>query len=50
MILVDLLNSEVRIHGRKEMVSNAIKIYCKSIFDALEEKDTSLIRFYSYEL
>lgn len=50
MCLVDLLNSEVRIHGRKEVVSNAIKIYCKSIFDALEEKDISLIRFYQYEL
>lgn len=50
MILVDLLNSEVKINGRNEYVSNAIKIYCKSIFDALGENDTSLIMFYNYEL
>ena len=50
MMLVDLLNSEVRINNRNEIVNNAIKIYCKSIFDALEEKDVSLIRFYNYEL
>lgn len=50
MLLVDLLNTEVRINGRTETVSNAIKIYCKSVFEALEEKDSSLIRFYYYEL
>ena len=50
MILVDLLNSEVRINGRTENVNNAIKIYCRSVFEALEEKDSSLIRFYNYEL
>lgn len=50
MLLVDLLNSEVRINGRIELVGNAIKIYCRSVFDALEEKDVSLIKFYSYEL
>lgn len=50
MMLVDLLNSEVRINGRSELVENAIKIYCKSIFDALEERDVSLIRFFGYEL
>jgi CRISPR-associated protein cas1 len=26
-----------------------VKIYCKSIFDALEQKDISLIRFYENE-
>lgn len=50
MQLVDLLNQEVRINGRNELVGNAIKIYCRSIFDALEEKDVSLIKFYNYEL
>lgn len=44
--LVDLLNSMVVIAGRSEYVSNAIKIYCKSIFDALNENDVSLIKFY----
>lgn len=46
IILVDLLNSMVVIAGRSEYVSNAVKIYCKSIFDALNEKDTSLIKYY----
>ena len=27
-------------------INNAIKIYCKSIFDALNENDVSLIKFY----
>ncbi len=48
--MVNLLNSEVRIAGRTEVVINAIKIYCKSVFDALEENDISLIKFYDYEL
>ena len=46
MELVNLLNSEVSISGRNEYVVNAIKIYTRSIFDALQENDVSLIRFY----
>ena len=46
MELVNLLNNEVSINGRREYVVNAIKIYTRSIFDALEENDVSLIRFY----
>lgn len=50
MLLVDLLNEDVKINGRNELVGNAIKIYCRSVFDALEENDVSLIKFYNYEL
>lgn len=50
MQIVNLLNKEVLIANRVETVNHAIKIYTKSIFDALEEKDTSLIKFYNYEL
>lgn len=46
MALINLLNSTVVIAGRSEYVSNAVKIYCKSIFDALNERDISLIRYY----
>lgn len=46
MELVNILNQEVRIDGRRQFVNNAIKIYCKSVFDALGESDVSLIRFY----
>lgn len=50
MQLVNILNQEVRIDGRIQYVNNAIKIYCKSVFDALNEDDSSLIRFYGIEL
>ena len=50
MCLVNLMNTEVSIDGRINNVSNAIKIYCRSVFDALNEKDISLIRFYKNEL
>lgn len=50
MKLVDILNQEVWINERKELVNNAIKIYCKSVFDAIEDADVSEIRFYQNEL
>lgn len=50
MQLVNILNTEVRIDGKIQYVNNAIKIYCKSVFDALNENDSSLIRFYKIEL
>ena len=48
--LIDILNHTVMINGRSEYVGNAIKIYCKSILDALCNEDVSLIRFYRNEL
>lgn len=48
--LVTLLQKEVLIAGRKEYLNNAVKIYCKSIFDALNDNDISLIKFYRNEL
>lgn len=48
--LVDILNQEVQIDGRIQYVNNAIKIYCKSVLEALNEDDSSLIRFYKIEL
>lgn len=50
MQLVNLLNQEVEINGKVQYVVNAIKVYCKSVFDALNEDDSSLIRFYKLEL
>lgn len=44
--ILQLLEHDVYIDGRKENMLNGIKIYTKSIFDALNEKDTSLIKFY----
>ncbi len=45
-----LLQKEVILDGKKQMVDNAIKIYCKSVLDALDEGDIRLIRFYRNEL
>lgn len=50
MELVNVLNHEVQIDGKVQYVNNAIKIYCKSVFDALNEDDSALIRFYKIEL
>ena len=48
--LVDILNHSVYIDGNQEYVSKEIRIYSKSIFDALNENDVSQIRFYKNEL
>lgn len=48
--LVQLLNKEILINGRVSYMTNAIREYCKSIFDAVNEKNISLIRFPGYEL
>ena len=48
--MLELLNKEVEICGKMEVVTNAIKIYCRSVFDALNDRDISLIRFYYNEV
>lgn len=50
MQIIDILNHEIMIDGKVQYVNNAVKIYCKSVFDALNENDSSLIRFYKIEL
>lgn len=48
--VLNVLSNTVIIDGKEQYVNNAIKIYCRSIFDAMEENDISLIKFYNYEL
>ena len=48
--LVSILNGEVRIDSKVSYVNNAIKLYCKSIFESLHYEDTSYIKFYTNEL
>lgn len=48
--LIDILNQTVYIDGNQEYVSKAIRIYSKSVFDALNDGDVSAIRFYNNEL
>lgn len=49
MEILRILQDEIVIDGRTETVLNAMKIYCRSIFDALNENDPAQIRFYQYE-
>ena len=48
--IISLINKEVRINNKIEFLNNAVKIYCKSVFEALNEKDVSVIRFVENEL
>lgn len=50
MDLVDFLNKKIYINKQEQYVNNAVKIYVKSVFDALNDKDISKLRFYTYEL
>lgn len=43
----NVLEQSVMIDGSKQSVSNAIKIYTRSLFDAINEKDSSYIRNYT---
>lgn len=44
--LVDLLNDSVEIANTKQTVLNAIRIYAKGVFTALNENDPGCLRFY----
>jgi CRISPR-associated endonuclease Cas1 subtype II len=48
--IIQILNQQILIDGMQQYMSNAIRIYCKSVLDALEERDISKIRFPRYEL
>ena len=50
MQLVNIMNQEIMIDGKIQYVNNAVKIYVRSVFDALNEDDSSLIRMYKIEL
>lgn len=44
--MLSILNEEVKIADTTQTVLNSIKIYCRSVFDALNEGDISRIVFY----
>lgn len=48
--LVQLLNRQLVIEGMQQYMLRAIKIYCKGVFDAMNENDVSHISFPAYEL
>lgn len=48
--ILDILNKKVIIDGKNHFLNNAIGIYCKSVIEAIEEKDISKIKFIKNEL
>ena len=48
--ILSILNKEYVIDSCKQTLSNTIKIYTHSVFDAIENNDLSLIKYYSHEL
>lgn len=48
--LINVLNEDVLINNQRTSAMNAIKIYVKSLFDAINDNDISNIRFYRNEL
>jgi CRISPR-associated endonuclease Cas1 subtype II len=44
--MLELVNTEVTVAGKREYVPNAIKIYVRSVFDAINDNDISEIKFY----
>lgn len=48
--LISILNQKIKFDGKIYFVNQAIYLYCKSIIDALNENDISLVRFPEYEL
>ena len=49
-MMLELLQKELLISGKREYFLNAIKIYVRSVLDAINEKDISLIKVYKDEL
>lgn len=46
--LCDILNREIKIDDKYFVVNDAIGIYAKSVFNALEDGDTSKIKEYEF--
>jgi CRISPR-associated endonuclease Cas1 subtype II len=49
-LVLSLLSMELCIDGKNQTLLNTMKIYAKSVFDAIESGDTAEIKFYRYEL
>ena len=44
--LADILNQEVRIDDKNNYLINAIRIYCRGVFDSMNDNDLTKLRFY----
>lgn len=50
MKILELLRTNVSIDGKKQVFTNAVKIYVQSVFKAIDNGDAGLIRFIENEL
>lgn len=48
--IANIMNEYVIFDGQRTVINNAIKRYCKCIFDALASGDGSMVKFYKNEL
>lgn len=48
--MLSILDKKVIMSKRREYLNNSIKLYVKSVFDALNDQDVSKLRFYKNEL
>lgn len=46
--MIKIFNSKVIIADQEQYLQNAIKIYCRSVFDAINSCDSSLIKFFRF--
>lgn len=46
MEILEIFNLQVRIDGKMQYFENAVEIYCQSIFNALEDNNAGLMKFY----
>ena len=44
--MLEVLQLDIKIGGTRQVLTNGIRIYVRSVFDALCEKDTSMLLFY----
>ena len=49
-MLLDIFNREVIIDDKKNFVNNAVRIYCKSVLNAITENDINHLKFCTYEI
>lgn len=49
IVLLNILNKQVRIDNKQQYLVNAITVYVRSIFTAIENNDPQLIKFMEFE-
>lgn len=48
--IISLIQGDIKMDNKNMIFNNALKLYCKSVMDALDRDDISLIKYWEYEL